>query len=70
MSATRYPVVVLIVLALAGAADAQVGAAVEDFDVGGLRVLVKRRDSTQTVVAGPQGMKLGNVIYPYEKAKQ
>ena len=25
---------------------------------------------TQTVVAGPQGMKLGNVIYPYEKAKQ
>ncbi len=25
---------------------------------------------TQTVVAGPQGMKTGNVIYPYEKAKQ
>jgi branched-chain amino acid transport system substrate-binding protein len=25
---------------------------------------------TQTVVAGPQGMKTGNFIYPYEKAKQ
>ncbi len=25
---------------------------------------------TQTVVAGPKGMKTGNVIYPYEKAKQ
>ncbi len=25
---------------------------------------------TQTVVAGPPGMKLGKVIYPYEKAKQ
>jgi branched-chain amino acid transport system substrate-binding protein len=25
---------------------------------------------TQTVVSGPQGMKTGNVIYPYEKAKQ
>jgi branched-chain amino acid transport system substrate-binding protein len=25
---------------------------------------------TQTVVAGPQGVKTGNVIYPYEKAKQ
>jgi branched-chain amino acid transport system substrate-binding protein len=25
---------------------------------------------TQTVVAGPPGVKTGNVIYPYEKAKQ
>ncbi len=25
---------------------------------------------TQTVVAGPQGMKTGNFIFPYEKAKQ
>jgi predicted Zn-dependent peptidase len=48
----RPHVIALLVVALAGAADAQVGTAVEEFDVAGLKVLVKKRESTQTVVAG------------------
>lgn len=51
---TAASFVLLFLLAGSPAADAQVTVAssVTEFDVNGLKVLVKRRDSSQTVVAG------------------
>jgi zinc protease len=52
MRAARWIVLLLLVTVPEAPAQVTVASAVAEFDVNGLKVLVKRRDSSQTVVAG------------------